>query len=98
MLKVRGHQIEEAEEWKERKAVCLGTSPATAWALSGWHNCFEGDIWDCWEVTLSKDDEVHFLPEQGGILDEVRVMNRIPKSRVWYIGTRQVKEGQRWHA
>lgn len=73
------------------KAVCLGTSPSHAWSLSGAVFAERGQSWDLWQVTLDVDDEVHPLPFTGYRLEEVRVANRIPKSRVWYVATREVR-------
>lgn len=70
--------------------VCLGTSPLTAWALSGALSGERGEEWDLWEVEISADDEVHYRPHIGTLLDEVRVANRIPKSRVWRVGSRTI--------
>lgn len=85
----RGHFYEE-DGAETVLAVCLGTTPSTAWALSGAITADRGSEWDLWEVELAEEDEVHFRPEAGGRLDELRVVNRIPKSRVWHVGVRTV--------
>lgn len=69
-------------------AVCLGTSPSHAWSLSGALCAERGAVWDLWQVTLDDGDEVHPLPFWGYRLDEVRVANRIPKRRVWWVAER----------
>lgn len=69
-------------------AVCLGTSPSHAWSLSGAVFGEKGEEWDLWQVTLDEGDEVHPLPFFGHRLDEIRVANRIPKRRLWLVGTR----------
>lgn len=74
-----------------RQMVCLGTSPSHAWSLSGALWADRGSSWDLWQVTLDVGDEVHPLPFYGHRLDEVRVANRIPKSRVWFVATREVR-------
>lgn len=74
--------------------VCLGTSPSHAWSLSAGVWGTVGNWYDCWQVTLAEEDEVHPLPFYGYRLEEIRVNNRIPKARVWHIGTRQVKHGR----
>jgi hypothetical protein len=81
-----GHYHED-EEPESILAVCLGTTPMTAWCLSGALGA-GGELWDLWEVELDDDDEVHYRPEFGRALDEVRVANPIPRSRVWWAGTR----------
>lgn len=47
-----------------------------------------GETWDLWQVRLADEDEVHILPEWGRWLREVRVANRIPKRRLWWVGER----------
>jgi hypothetical protein len=69
--------------------VCLGTSPATAWAYSNGVWKLPG-TWDLWEVRLRPDDEVHPLPLFGDRIVEVRVGNRIRKSRLVWVGERTV--------
>lgn len=76
------------------KAVCLGTSPSHAWSLSGAIFGERGESWDLWQVTLDDGDEVHPLPILGYRLEEVRVANRIPKSRVWYVAARVIAAGR----
>lgn len=72
------------------KAVCLGTTPSHAWSLSGAIFAERHSEWDLWQICLDEDDEVHPLPFFGNRLDEIRVANRIPKSRVWFVATRKV--------
>lgn len=69
-------------------AVCLGTTPSHAWSLSGALYAKKGAQFDLWQVSLDEADEVHPLPFYGNRLSEVRVANRIPKSRVWHVATR----------
>lgn len=78
------------------KAVCLGTSPALAWALSGVWSAQPGSVWDLWEVNLDDDDEVHVFPVRGQQLAEVRVLTPLPARRVWHVGSR-VRGRQRWY-
>lgn len=92
---VRGHFVKD-HELERVKAVCLGTSPALAWALSGVWTAQPGDVWDLWEVNLDDDDEVHVYPVRGRQLAEVRVLTPLPRSRVWHVGSR-VRGAQRWY-
>lgn len=70
-------------------AVCLSPTPATAWAYS--HGAWKTEgVFDLWEVRLDHTDEVHILPMWGDHIVEVRVHNRIPKSRLIWIGERTV--------
>lgn len=85
-----GHFHEDLPD-QSLKAVCLGTSPETAWAYSGAISAERGATWDLWEVTLHDTDETHLRPMYGNDLVEVRVVNRIPKSQVWYVASRTVQ-------
>jgi len=69
--------------------ICLGSTPMTAWSLSGKMRYAPTGWWDLWEVTLRDNDEVYILPIYGARLKEVRVANRIPKLRVIWIGERE---------
>lgn len=71
-------------------AVCLGTTPLTAWALSGAHSAERGDVWDLWQVLPDDEDEVHYRPHFGTSLDEVRIANLIQPGRLWFVGSRLV--------
>lgn len=69
--------------------ICLSPDAATAWALSGGHRiATPHPEWDLWQVHIDKDDEVHVVPFWGRGLMEVRVANRIPKSRLIYLASR----------
>lgn len=87
-------------ELENVKAVCLGTSPALAWGLSGVWSAERGvgDVWDLWEVNLADTDEVHVLPEFGQRMDEVRVLGPIPVGRIWHVGARTVGRLRWYHA
>lgn len=77
--------------------VCLSTSPSMAWMLSAAVHGQRGETWDCWQVSLDPEDAVEVMPFYGNRPAEVRVAGRIPKGRVWLIGTRNVPErGRRW--
>ena len=80
---------EVAEEYRQL-AVCLGTSPSHAWHLSGYLYTEGSPEWDLWQVVLDDEDFVIPLPFEGFRLAEIRVANRIPKKRVWYVATRTV--------
>lgn len=74
--------------------VCFSTTPATAWAY-----CLpiRGVTYDLWEIYLQPTDEVHILPMWGDLIIEVRVMNRIPKSRLVFVGERTAEKGREPH-
>lgn len=91
------HHAREVDPEGTTLAVCLGTSPSHAWSLCGALFAERGSRWDLWQVTLDDGDEVHPLPFWGHRLDEIRVANRIPKSRIWHVATRTVG-ARRWSA
>lgn len=77
-------------------AVCLSASPSCAWSLSGQITGEPGQLWDLWMVRLTDADEVHVLPGWGPVVQEIRVGNPIPKSRLWWVGERLIeKRGRR---
>lgn len=77
--------------------ICLSQSPSQAWVLSAGAFGERGAEWDCWQVSLDHDDEVEVRPFFGNRIEEIRVRNNIPKSRLWRIGSRTVPlRGRRW--
>lgn len=70
--------------------ICLSTDPARAWELSAGVFGVRGAEWDCWQVRTDRDDEVEIREFWGDRIDEVRIRNDIPKSRLWLIGSRTV--------
>jgi hypothetical protein len=93
-----GHHMSD-DDLETHLAVCLGTTPGAAWALSGAWSGERGEPWDLWEVSLCDEDEVHIRCEYGAELWEVRVLGPVPKGRLWFAGTRVVPQrGSRWHA
>lgn len=85
------------EGFETVKAVCLGTSPSHAWSLCGALWGQRGETWDLWQIALDDGDECIAMPWEGFRLGEIRVANRIPKSRVWHVGSRTIGP-QRWSA
>lgn len=51
--------------------------------------------WDLWQVFLQGWDEVHFLPNYGPFVSEIRLRTPVPRSRLWLVGTRTVPPGRR---
>lgn len=77
--------------------VCLSQSPSQAWMLSAAAAGEPGQEWDCWQVSLDHDDDVRVRPFHGNRIEELRVHNDIPKTRLWLVGTREVpRRGRRW--
>lgn len=69
--------------------VCLGTSPSTAWSLSGamdW--AAEIDQWDLWQARVVDGDDIRIRPDFLPTIREVKVYGPIPADRIWYAGTR----------
>lgn len=89
----------ESDESESFLAVCLGWTPSHAWNLCGAIPSVStpGEAWDLWQVVLDEGDRVYPLEFEGFRLEEVRVRNRIPKSRVWFVGSRTVAR-LRWSA
>jgi hypothetical protein len=70
-------------------AVCLAPTPSSAWGVSGMAFGRKGGTWDLWQVSLDPADEVEVRRIDGRRIMEVRVHNRIPKSRVWWVASRE---------
>lgn len=69
--------------------VCFATTPVRAWEYS--HGAWRSKgTFDLWSVVLLDSDEVHINPMWGSTIIEVRVHNRIPKSRLVFVGERTV--------
>jgi hypothetical protein len=70
-------------------SVSFSLDPATAWNYS--HGCWKSTgVFDLWMVFPIPTDEIHIQPTWGGRIIEVRVKNRIPKSRLILVGERTV--------
>ena len=77
--------------------LCFSTSASQAWMLSAAVIGERGQWWDCWQVSLDSADEVAVREFHGNRIEEVRVRNNVPKSRVWLVGSRTVPaRGRRW--
>jgi hypothetical protein len=87
-LKYRNEVTGDDEEYVQQ-SVSFSPDPATAWAYSHgtWGTVGVFDLWQAW---LQPSDEVHILPMWGGRIVEVRVHNRIVKSRLTWVGERTV--------
>lgn len=71
--------------------ICFSLDPATAWSYS--HAVWKSvGTFDLWQATLDPTDEVHVQPGWGSRIHEVRVANRIPKSRLVWIGERVIED------
>lgn len=70
--------------------ICLGTDPLWAWRLSAAMRYAPRGEWDLWQVDLAREDAVYVMPHWGPHVVEVRVANRVPKSRVHWLAERSV--------
>lgn len=74
--------------------VCFSPTPVRAWEYS--HGAWRSEgTFDLWSVVLTETDEVHINPQWGAHIIEVRVHNRIPKSRLVWVGERTVEPRKR---
>jgi hypothetical protein len=95
----RGLQLNRAPVTSTARCgyICLSQTPSLAWTLSAAASGERGQEWDCWQVSLDLTDEVEVRPFTGNRIQELRVRNPIPKSRIWLVGTRMVPErGRRY--
>lgn len=78
------------KEFYVQDSVSFSLDAATAWNYS--HGCWKTTgVFDLWMTFPIATDEIHILPTWGGQINEVRVKNRIPKSRLIWIGERTVE-------
>lgn len=88
----RPKDLDPDEPWPSefrQRGICCSPDPATAWAYSHGAWCSVG-AFDLWQFWLVSADEVHILPMWGDRIVEVRVMNRIRKARLLWVGERTV--------
>jgi hypothetical protein len=81
-------------EWRP-PYICFAPTPSLAWALSATHNRHikKWDLWCCWNDSVSGYEKL-FQGDKNWPKTwptEYRVYERIPKSRLWYVGTRNLK-------
>lgn len=75
--------------------VCLGDSPAWAWALSGGMSYTPAGEWDLWQTWLEAltDPVVLASPDRPSGIYEVRTEHRIYKRDLWWVGSRTTDKG-----
>jgi hypothetical protein len=73
------------------KYICFSRSPSAAWALSAMQEPNSLQSWDLW-MTWSNTKPYKTLTCDSSqlTLTEYRIFERIPKSMVWYVGTREL--------
>lgn len=80
---------DDEDDGFRQDGVCFSADPATAWNHS--HGVFKvSGTYDLWQVWLVPTDEVHVLPMWGDHIIEVRVMNRLYKRRLLWVGERTI--------
>lgn len=85
------NEVTGKDEVYIQDSVSFSPDPATAWNYS--HGCWKSvGEFDLWQTFLIPTDEVHILPIWGSTVTEIRVKNRIAKSRLIWIGERTVFE------
>ena len=93
-LRVNSRPTTDSVRWDR---ICLSLSPSHAWVHSAAVSGERGEQWDLWQVSLNHDDHVDVMPFFGNRVGEIRVHNSIPKSRIWFVGSRAVPlRGRRW--
>lgn len=71
--------------------ICFSRFPTAAWALSAVHNKPQSwDLWCCWSDRVGSyktlgQGKTHWW------LTEYRISRRIPKGKLWFVGTREFK-------
>lgn len=75
------------------KYVCFSRYPSVAWALSATHSDRPGewDLWCTWSDHVGKYSTLNTAknPKKSWWQTEYRAFQRIPKSKVWHVGTRR---------
>jgi hypothetical protein len=72
--------------------IYLAPDPVTAARMS-WRVFGEpGQEWDLWQAELVAVDNVRMREDSGPYVLEVRVYNRIPKSRLTWLGSRVLRD------
>lgn len=81
-------------EWRP-PYVCFCRFPNTAWALSATHSGKQGtwDLWSVWSDVAAPYTTLNNArnPKRSWWLTEYRSFHRIPKSKIWHVGSRQFK-------
>lgn len=71
--------------------ICFSRYPTVSWALSATHQKPQSwDLWCCWSNVAVPLDHTH-KGKENWWMAEYRTPNRIPKSKLWFVGTREFK-------
>lgn len=71
--------------------VCFGTTPSSAWGLSG-DTGWGGEIeeWDLWQAQVIESDNVSIRTDfDMPYIREIRIHNAVAGDRLWYVATRE---------
>lgn len=77
------NKLSKDKEWRP-PYICFSASPSLSWGLSGSMSDIYGE-WDLWMVYSSSLTK--YKTSNNGNR-EYRVYERIPKRKVWYVGSR----------
>ena len=88
---INGNEL--VDENYRADCVCFTQSPSSSWALSPaivgqrTKNACSWDLWMVWSTSadFKKEPKVN----DGWQMREYRSMERIPKSKIWLVGTRE---------
>lgn len=74
--------------------ICFCSSPSAAWALSATHSDHDGnwDLWMAWSDRVGRTVTMKHNGNERWWLYEYRVFDRIPKSKLWHVGTRRFRK------
>jgi hypothetical protein len=73
--------------------ICFSSSPSLAWGLSGLRSEIFGE-WDLW-MTYSNIPTKYItrsVCNKPRCCLEYRIFERIPKSKIWYVGSRELRD------
>ena len=83
------HKRGNLSDWRP-PYVCFCRYPNTAWALSATHSGKRGqwDLWCCWSDRIGRYRVMNVHGKRKWWLSEYRSFIRIPKSKLWHVGSR----------
>jgi hypothetical protein len=86
---LKTHKLSRCGQWRP-PYICFSDSPSWAWGASGDLGKNKGEQWDLWMVWTDKLDAYEELSigSSSGKPTEFRVYHHIPKSKIWYVGSR----------
>ncbi len=72
------------------KHLCFSKFPSVAWALSANMSAISGewDLWQVWSGHVGRIKTLKSFDKERWHMTEYRTFVRIPKSKLWHVGTR----------